>query len=82
MGIANAERTLYYLRVLTEFISQPEYRNLIPIFGIVNEALVNTIGMSEITSFYLQAHDMIRNITGLGEGHGPVSSSTSIWQCH
>ncbi|KAF8329059.1 exo-beta-1,3-glucanase [Amanita rubescens] len=68
MGIANAERTLYYLRVLTEFISQPEYRNLIPIFGIMNEALVNTIGVSEITSFYLQAHDMIRNITGLGEG--------------
>jgi len=82
MGIANAERTLYYLRVLTEFISQPEYRNLIPIFGIVNEALVNTIGMAEITSFYLQAHDMMRNITGLGEGHGPVSSLTSVWRRH
>ncbi|KAF8633475.1 hypothetical protein AX15_001435 [Amanita polypyramis BW_CC] len=71
MGLANAERTLYYLRVLTEFFSQPEYRNLIPVFGILNEPLVNIIGMDQITSFYLKAHDMIRNITGFGEGNGP-----------
>ena len=74
MGLANAQRTFYYIRILTEFISQPEYRDLIPIFGIVNEALVATIGMDQITSFYLQAHTMIRNITGTGESHGPVSS--------
>ncbi len=73
MGLANAQRTLYYIRVLTEFISQPEYRNLVPVFGIVNEALVGIIGMDEITSFYLEAHDLIRNITGFGEGNGPVS---------
>ncbi|CAA7271152.1 unnamed protein product [Cyclocybe aegerita] len=71
MGLANAERTLYYIRVLTQFISQPEYRYLIPIFGIVNEALVGIIGQDSITSFYLRTHDMMRNITGLGEGHGP-----------
>ena len=72
MGLANAQRTLYYIRVLTEFISQPEYRNLVPIFGIVNEALVGEIGMDAITSFYLEAHNMIREITGYGEGNGPV----------
>lgn len=72
MGLANAERTLYYIRVLTEFISQPEYRNLIPAFGIINEALVDSIGKDAITSFYLKAHDMIRSITGFGEGNGPV----------
>ncbi|KAF9476407.1 glycoside hydrolase family 5 protein [Pholiota conissans] len=71
MGLANAERTLYYIRILTEFISQPEYRNLIPILGVVNEPLLSSIGTDQLTSFYLQAHDMIRNITGLGEGHGP-----------
>ncbi|KAF8176767.1 glycoside hydrolase family 5 protein [Pholiota molesta] len=71
MGLANAERTLYYIRVLTEFISQPEYQNLIPIFGIVNEPLLSSIGADQLTSFYLRAHDMIRNITGLGEGRGP-----------
>ncbi|KAH9484569.1 putative glucan 1,3-beta-glucosidase D [Psilocybe cubensis] len=71
MGLANAQRTLYYLRVITEFISQPEYQELIPIFGIVNEALVGTIGVDSITSFYLEAHNLIRNITGSGEGNGP-----------
>ncbi|KAJ7930024.1 glycoside hydrolase family 5 protein [Mycena leptocephala] len=71
MGLANAERTLYYIRVLTEFISQPAYRDLIPIFGIVNEALLGVIGKDQLTSFYLEAHNMIRAITGYGEGNGP-----------
>ncbi|KAF5367021.1 hypothetical protein D9758_003863 [Tetrapyrgos nigripes] len=71
MGIANAQRTLYYIRILVEFISQPEYRDLIPIFGIVNEPLVAAIGKDAITSFLLQAHTMIREITGFGQGNGP-----------
>jgi hypothetical protein len=37
MGIANAQRMLDYIRIITEFISQPEYANLIPMFGIINE---------------------------------------------
>ncbi|EKM53646.1 glycoside hydrolase family 5 protein [Phanerochaete carnosa HHB-10118-sp] len=71
MGYANAQRALDYIRTITEFVSQPEYIDLIPVFSIVNEALVSTIGIDQITSFYLQAHDMIRGITGLGEGNGP-----------
>ncbi|KIJ24939.1 glycoside hydrolase family 5 protein [Sphaerobolus stellatus SS14] len=74
MGLANAERTLYYLRVLTEFISQPEYRNLVPLFGIVNEALTGVIGTDVITSFYLRAYDVLRGVGGMGEGKGPVIS--------
>ena len=49
MGIANAQRTLDYIRIITEFISQPEYRDVIPIFGIANEAFVSTIGQTELT---------------------------------
>ncbi|KAH8822761.1 glycoside hydrolase family 5 protein [Flagelloscypha sp. PMI_526] len=71
MGYANAQRTLYYLRVFTEFISQPEYRNVVVLFGIVNEALLTSIGMNSITSFYLEAHAMMRDITGMGSGNGP-----------
>jgi glucan 1,3-beta-glucosidase len=78
MGVANAERTLYYIRVLTEFISQPEYVDLVPAFGIVNEALLSTIGLDSLTSFYLRAYDIIRGITGTGEGNGPVSSHSSL----
>jgi len=71
MGLANAERSIYYIRVLTEFISQPEYRDVIPVFGIVNEPMVGIIGLSQITSFYLDTYTMIRNITGHGAGDGP-----------
>jgi aryl-phospho-beta-D-glucosidase BglC (GH1 family) len=71
MGYANAQRSLDYIRIITEFISQAEYQNLIPMFGIVNEALLTTIGQNELTSFYLQAHTMIRGITGIGAGNGP-----------
>lgn len=48
MGMANAQRTLNYLRIITEFISQPEYKDVVLIFGIMNEALVSQIGMTEI----------------------------------
>ncbi|KAJ8594245.1 glycoside hydrolase family 5 protein [Rhizopogon salebrosus TDB-379] len=71
MGVANAQRALDYIRIITEFISQPEWVDVVPVFSIVNEALVSEIGTDQITSFYLLAHDTIRNITGYGEGHGP-----------
>ncbi|KAF8878964.1 glycoside hydrolase superfamily [Infundibulicybe gibba] len=74
MGVANAQRALYYIRVITEFISQPEYVDLVPIFGLMNEAMLSVIGRDQITSFYLEAHTMIRNITGTGAGKGPYIS--------
>ncbi|CCM06308.1 uncharacterized protein FIBRA_08559 [Fibroporia radiculosa] len=71
MGVANAERALEYIRVIAEFISQTEYQPLVPLFSIVNEPLLSTIGKDSLTTFYLRANEMIRNITGVGEGHGP-----------
>ncbi|KAF8886220.1 glycoside hydrolase family 5 protein [Gymnopilus junonius] len=71
MGIANAQRTLTYLRIITEFISQPEYRDVVPIFGIVNEILWATIGQQSIQSYYMEAYQTIRNSTGVGSGNGP-----------
>jgi glucan 1,3-beta-glucosidase len=50
MGIANAQRALDYIRIITEFISQEEYQNLIPLWGIVNEALLTTIGQPALIS--------------------------------
>ncbi|PPQ80107.1 hypothetical protein CVT25_001475 [Psilocybe cyanescens] len=74
MGIANAQRALNYIRIITEFISQPEYRDVVQIFGIMNEAEVKIIGMTEIRGFYVEAYEMIRGITGTGEGKGPYIS--------
>jgi glucan 1,3-beta-glucosidase len=50
MGIANAQRTLDYIRIITEFISQPEYQNVVPVFSIVNEATVVAIGLDQLVS--------------------------------
>ncbi|CAE6463281.1 unnamed protein product [Rhizoctonia solani] len=74
MGIANAQRTLNYIRILTQFISQPEYKDVVPFFGVVNEALVPTIGQDQIGAFYLEVYNIIRNISGIGEGNGPMIS--------
>ncbi|KAH9480680.1 putative glucan 1,3-beta-glucosidase D [Psilocybe cubensis] len=71
MGIANAERTLNYLRIITEFVSQPQYRDVVGIVGIVNEILWDTIGKDAVQSFYLKAYDTIRKSTGTGTGNGP-----------
>jgi hypothetical protein len=50
MGYANAQRTLNYIRTLTEFISQPEWKNVVQIFGVINEPLLSTIGRDELSS--------------------------------
>ena len=48
MGIANAERSLDYIRIITEFISQPEWRDVVPMFGILNEPFLHNIGEDQI----------------------------------
>jgi glucan 1,3-beta-glucosidase len=50
MGLANAQRAMDYIRIITEFITQDQYKDLIPMFGIINEALVTTIGKEQMTS--------------------------------
>ena len=50
MGCANAQRTLDYIRVLAEFISQPQYRDVVTMFGIVNEPAGTVIGHEVLAS--------------------------------
>ncbi|KAJ7740225.1 exo-beta-1,3-glucanase [Mycena maculata] len=71
MGIANAQRTLTYLRILTEFASQDQYRDVVCIIGIVNEILWSTIGEVGVQSFYYAAYEALRTSTGVGAGKGP-----------
>ncbi|GAA6002074.1 glycoside hydrolase family 5 protein [Rhodotorula paludigena] len=71
MGVANAQRALDYIRTVTEFISQPEYKNVVPMFSVMNEPYAVTIGVDGLRSFYLETYEMIRNIAGTGEGNGP-----------
>ncbi|KAG2009614.1 exo-beta-1,3-glucanase, variant 4 [Coprinopsis cinerea AmutBmut pab1-1] len=71
MGIANAQRTLTYLRIFTQFVSQPQYKDVVPIVGIVNEILWDTIGEEAVQSFYYAAYEAMRGASGIGEGNGP-----------
>ncbi|KAF6764163.1 exo-beta-1,3-glucanase [Ephemerocybe angulata] len=69
MGVANAQRTLTYIRIFTEFVNQPQYKDVVLMFGIVNE-IRNVVGTEAIQSFYGAAHEAIRKVTGTGKGNG------------
>ncbi len=44
MGYANAQRSLDHIRIIAEFISQPQYRDVVTMFGIANEVIGSTVG--------------------------------------
>ncbi|KAJ7696686.1 glycoside hydrolase superfamily [Mycena rosella] len=66
MRIANAQRTLKHLRILTEFASQDQYRDVVYVIGIVNEILWSAIGQVGVQSFYYGAYETIWTATGVG----------------
>lgn len=78
MGLANAQRTLDYLRTLAQFISQDQYKDVIPLFGFLNEPNGSNIDGRDpkktVGTFYLEAYNTIRAVTGFGEGNGPMIS--------
>ncbi|KAJ7739701.1 glycoside hydrolase [Mycena maculata] len=74
MGIANAQRSLDYIRIIAEFISQPEYRDVVVMFGITNEPQGNAIGLPVLQTYYYQAYQNVRLASGIGEGNGPLVS--------
>jgi glucan 1,3-beta-glucosidase len=55
MGMANAQRTMDYLRFITEFISQPQYKDVVVMFGVINEPRVPTTGASTLKSLYVSS---------------------------
>lgn len=48
MGLANAQRSLDYIRVIAEFISQPEYKDVVAMFGVTNEPFAPTFGQENL----------------------------------
>jgi aryl-phospho-beta-D-glucosidase BglC (GH1 family) len=82
MGYANAQRALDYIRILAEFISQPEYVNVVPFFGIMNEPRSGSgaFTLADIQAFYAEAYSMIRKIGGIGAGNGPAISIHEAFQ--
>jgi hypothetical protein len=50
MGLANAQRSLDYIRIIAEFISQPQYRDVVTMFGIANEPRGTFVGQPQMSS--------------------------------
>lgn len=48
MGIANAQRSLDIVRTIAEFISQPQYRDVVTMFGLVNEPQLYQLGQDVV----------------------------------
>lgn len=71
MSKANSERTMDFIRQITQFISQPEIRNVVPMFSVINEPYAITIGQPALESWYSQLYATLRAITGTGAGNGP-----------
>ncbi|TBU22712.1 glycoside hydrolase superfamily [Dichomitus squalens] len=63
MGLANTERSLDYIRIVAKFVSQPEWRAVVPMFSMLNEPFLHDIGNNQT---------MVREITGVGPGNGPM----------
>lgn len=71
MGYANAQRTLDVIRVLAEFVSQPQYKDVVTMFGIMNEPLGDPMSFDALSRFYMEAYHIVRRAGGTGEGNGP-----------
>ncbi|KAI3602110.1 glycoside hydrolase family 5 protein [Moniliophthora roreri] len=68
MGLANAQRTLDYIRIIAEFIHQPQYRNVVTMFCVLNEPREPFIGAKQLESFSAEAYRVVREVTGNEEG--------------
>ncbi|KAL0947441.1 hypothetical protein HGRIS_013549 [Hohenbuehelia grisea] len=74
MGYANAQRALDIIRVLAEFISQDQYKDVVTMFGILNEPQETEVGHDSLSRFYMEAYKIVRTASGVGEGKGPIIS--------
>ncbi|CAG8461457.1 8455_t:CDS:2 [Ambispora leptoticha] len=72
-GTANAERTLRIIQTMATFFNQPQYQHVTPMFGVLNEPRINydSLTFSGVKQFYLDAYNIIRNITGTGQDFTP-----------
>ncbi|GJJ77519.1 glucan 1,3-beta-glucosidase [Entomortierella parvispora] len=69
-GAANAQRTLLYLQQMSTFFASSDHAHVIPIMGLLNEPVANSIGLDKVKAWYTQALAVVRAAGG-GAGKGP-----------
>ncbi|BEI86816.1 hypothetical protein CcaverHIS002_0701620 [Cutaneotrichosporon cavernicola] len=76
MGLANAQRTLETIRTIAQFISTDEWKDVVPMFCLLNEPNGASIDQANakrtVGTFTYEAYKTIRAVTGYGEGKGPM----------
>lgn len=60
-GQENAERTLEIVKNMTRFFSKPEWENVAPIFGVINEPAIFRIEAKKVEYWYRESYKAIRN---------------------
>ncbi|KAF8209283.1 glycoside hydrolase superfamily [Mycena galopus ATCC 62051] len=68
MGIANAQHMLDYIRIITEINSEPEWSDVVPIFGIINAAILTRIGRPQLSSLFIPSPSIRNHLKGAGNG--------------
>ncbi|KAI9266604.1 glycoside hydrolase superfamily [Phascolomyces articulosus] len=63
-GDENANRTIKIIETMVEFFNKSEWRDVVPIFGVLNEPAIFHIETKRVQGWYQKSHDAIRNITG------------------
>ncbi|KAK4701072.1 glucan 1,3-beta-glucosidase, partial [Phenoliferia sp. Uapishka_3] len=90
MGIVNAQRTLNYIRTITEFISQPQYTNVVPMFSVLNEPRGQIIGVDALRRFWKTGYSNVAQAIvnplwnyqlGLEQGFIPKDPRTARGAC-
>ncbi|GAA5812961.1 hypothetical protein MFLAVUS_006423 [Mucor flavus] len=69
-GDANAQRTIQITTEMIRFFSKPEWSNVVPLFGVLNEPAMMQIPTEKVKGWYAESYNAIRKL--LGPGKGPL----------
>jgi glucan 1,3-beta-glucosidase len=70
MGIANAQRTLTYLRIFVEFVSQSEYRDVVGVYV----PIISALHPKKAQTFFLNSIGIVNEILWATITPGDVQS--------
>ncbi|KAK9692507.1 hypothetical protein K7432_014288 [Basidiobolus ranarum] len=62
-GQQNADRTMDVVVKVASFFSKPQWKNVAPLFGVLNEPVINRLNKSVVDEWYYQAYQKLRNVT-------------------
>lgn len=67
-GEENADRTVKIVTEMIRFFNQPEWSNVVPMFGVLNEPAMINIPDVDVKSWYQKSYNVIRQLVGAGQG--------------